>query len=57
MDKDAIVNKKNWLKASLAKITKEDLTPDFLTDLVALSKSASYLTSIDTDDFVNNVFP
>lgn len=39
------------------KITKEELTPKFLDDLVSMSKLASYLTLIGTYDFSNDLFP
>lgn len=49
---DIGVNKKNCLKAYLDKITKEELTLQFFTDLVALSESATYLASLGTNAFV-----
>lgn len=41
LDKNVVVNKRNLLKAFLEKMTKKELTPVFLADLVSLSRSDS----------------
>lgn len=42
VDEDAEVTKKNHLQESLAKMTKEELTPELLLDMVNLSSLAPY---------------
>lgn len=55
VDDDAEVNKKNYLKKSLMKLTIEEVTPKLLLDMVNLSRSNPYLASIGVTDFINKV--
>lgn len=45
-DEDTTVSKRNRLKALLEKMTKEELTPEFLSDLVSMSRLTPYLALI-----------
>lgn len=57
VDEDAKVNKKNHLRESLAKLIKGEPSPEFLFDMVNLSRFGPCLTSIEVTNFMNEFMP
>lgn len=57
VDNDAKLNKKTHLKEYIVKLTKEELTPNLILDMVNLSKSGLSLASIRVTNFINEVLP